>query len=214
MISKHVSRSKDLGEHTQHSICVDIMQTFIQPRLQTSCVAWKKGKLMETETSSGSPFSKKLFHSFCGFCLSQLCLFTPALALHSWVESQKPKENDDPSVSYCGQRALLLRPYHLTGAAWLVPRQAVLLPQASFWNFNAAFSETTPSGTDFVLCRRRHITAGISTFSQSLLPLKEASINLLQSHLGHKGSKMISFHGLTNACPVLIYSRTALLDYL
>lgn len=102
---------------------------------------------------------------------------TPAFALCSCVQSQEPKENDELSVSYFGQRTFLLRPYQLTGAVWLIPRQAISLPQATFWNFNAAFPETSPSGNDLVLYRSRCITAGISTISQSLLPLKEVSIN-------------------------------------
>lgn len=136
-----------------------------------------KGKTDGNRNLLRFPFLKETVPSFCGFCLSQLCLFTPALALRSWVQSREPKENDDPSVTYFGQRTFLLRPYQLTGAVWLIPRQAISLPQASSWNFNAAFPETTPSGNDLVLYRSRCITAGISTISQSLLPLKEASIN-------------------------------------
>lgn len=136
-----------------------------------------KGKADRNRNLLRFPLLKAAVSSFCGFCLSQLCLFTPALALHSWVQCREPKENDDPSVSYFGQRTFLLRPYQLIGAAWLIPRHAISLPRASFWNFNAAFPETTLSGNDLVLYRSRCITAGISTISQSLLPLKEASTN-------------------------------------
>jgi len=129
--------------------------------------------LVEIETSLGSPLLKEAVPSFCRFCLSQMCLFTPALALPSRVQSWEPKENDDLSVSYFGQRTFLLRPYHLTGAAWLIPRQAISLPQASFWNFDAAFPETTPSGNNLVPHRSTCIAAGISTVSQLLLPLKK-----------------------------------------
>lgn len=84
-----------------------------------------KGKADENRNLLKFPLLKEAVPSFCGFWLSHLGLFTPVLALHSWVQSWKPKENVELSNSYFGQRTFLLRPYELAGAAWLIPRQAI-----------------------------------------------------------------------------------------
>lgn len=107
---------------------------------------------------------------------SWVLTFPLVLALHSWVQSWKPKENTELSISYFGQSTFLLRPHELAGAAWLIPRQAISF-QISSWNFTALFPETTPSGNDLILHRIRCITSDISTISLWPLPCKKVIIN-------------------------------------